>query len=294
MKPQLKIVLAIMLLSAISVAQDAPKHKNQATRDAGGSGTEAQSPGMVEKQPVPNAAAAKPNATGEAHEFTETEKRGYALGVELGSDIARQAIEVNPHLLTQGIMDSLTGGKLLMTVEDMNATLAALQKEQRQKMALAVREFAEKNKKDGEAFLAANKAKEGIVALPSGLQYKVLKAGNGKKPTLDDQVVCHYRGTLLDGTEVDSSYTRNEPSTFPLKGVIKGWTEALQLMPVGSKWQIFMPPDLAYGERGTGRNIGPNATLIFEVELISIQEKSQDQANPTRVTIGQPRGSQNP
>src|ERR1700758_1142643 len=235
MKPQLKIVLGIMLLSAVSVAQDAPKNKNQAIRDAAGSGREAQSAGIVEKQPVPNAVAAKPNATGETHEFSETEKRGYALGVELGSDIARQAMEVNPHLLTQGIMDGLTGGKLLMTIEDMNATLAALQEEQREKMALAMKEFAEKNKKDGEAFLATNKAKEGIVALPSGLQYKVLKAGSGKKPTLDDKVVCHYRGSLLDGTEVDSSYSRNEPSHFPLKGVIKGWTEALQLMPVGSK-----------------------------------------------------------
>jgi len=152
------------------------------------------------------------------------------------------------------------------------AYLPKYNKEQREKIALAQKEFAEQNKKYGEAFLAANKAKDGVVVLPSGLQYKVLREGDGKKPGLDDNVRCNYRGTLLDGSEIDSSYKRNEPSTLPLKGVIKGWTEVLQLMPVGSKWQIFVPSELAYGERGNGRNIGPNATLIFEVELLSIQK----------------------
>ncbi len=131
---------------------------------------------------------------------------------------------------------------------------------------------AETNKKEGEAFLAANKANGGVVVLPSGLQYKVLTQGTGPKPVASDTVVCNYRGTLIDGKEFDSSYKRGQPATFPVSGVIKGWTEALQLMPVGSKWQLFIPPDLAYGDRGASSDIGPGATLIFEVELLSIQK----------------------
>ena len=143
----------------------------------------------------------------------------------------------------------------------------------RQKQEEKRQALAESNKKDGAAFLAANATKEGVVTLPSGLQYKILVAGTGPKPTATDSVVCNYRGTLLDNTEFDSSYKRGQPVTFRVGGVIKGWTEALQLMPVGSKWQLFIPPDLAYGERGQGP-IGPNATLIFEVELLSIQPKA--------------------
>jgi FKBP-type peptidyl-prolyl cis-trans isomerase FklB len=135
----------------------------------------------------------------------------------------------------------------------------------------------EANKKEGETFLAANKTKEGVVVLPSGLQYKILKQGGGPIPAAVDNVVCNYRGTLINGTEFDSSYKRGEAITFPVSGVIKGWTEALQLMPVGSKWQLFIPSDLAYGARGAGAHIGPNATLIFEVELISIQNKAAPQ-----------------
>jgi FKBP-type peptidyl-prolyl cis-trans isomerase FklB len=134
------------------------------------------------------------------------------------------------------------------------------------------------NKKAGEDFLAQNKTKPGVVALPDGLQYKILKEGTGPKPTANDTVVCNYRGTLLDGTEFDSSYKRGQPATFPVSGVIKGWTEGVQLMPVGSKWQLFLPADLAYGNRGAGQDIGPNATLIFEVELLSIQSKAAAQA----------------
>jgi len=137
-----------------------------------------------------------------------------------------------------------------------------------------MRRFAERNLQDGESFLGRNKTEEGVVTLPSGLQYRVLRTGDGRKPGLDDKVVCHYRGTFIDGTEFDSSYKRNQPVTFPVKVVIKGWTEALQLMPVGSKWQLFVPASLAYGERGAGAIIGPNATLIFEVELLSVQESA--------------------
>jgi FKBP-type peptidyl-prolyl cis-trans isomerase FklB len=141
-----------------------------------------------------------------------------------------------------------------------------------------MKEEGESNKKDGDAFLAANKGKEGVVALPSGLQYKILKEGTGAKPTASDTVACNYRGTLINGTEFDSSYKRGQAATFPVGGVIKGWTEALQLMPVGSKWQLFIPPDLAYGDRGAGADIGPDETLVFEVELLSIQDKSKDKA----------------
>jgi FKBP-type peptidyl-prolyl cis-trans isomerase FklB len=145
-------------------------------------------------------------------------------------------------------------------------------------MAFAVCAYAQdpgaaKNKAEGQAYLAKNKTQPGVVTLPSGLQYKVLKAGQGKKPTAGDTVVCNYRGTFLNGTEFDSSYKRNQPASFPVGGVIKGWTEALQLMPVGSKWQLFIPPELAYGERGMPGAIPPNSTLIFEVELLSIQGK---------------------
>jgi FKBP-type peptidyl-prolyl cis-trans isomerase len=146
----------------------------------------------------------------------------------------------------------------------------------REKQQAKMQVAGDANKKEGEAFLADNKSKEGVVALPSGLQYKVLKEGNGPKPTATDSVVCNYRGTLINGTEFDSSTKHGGPATFPVNGVIKGWTEALQLMPVGSKWQLFVPPDLAYAERGAGGDIGPNATLIFEVELVSIQNKSEE------------------
>jgi FKBP-type peptidyl-prolyl cis-trans isomerase FklB len=172
--------------------------------------------------------------------------------------------------------DAAAGSKTRLTTEEAKAVLTEVQsevgKQQQEKMQAA----GAKNKTEGEAFLAANKSKEGVVTLPSGLQYKILTAGTGPKPTANDTVNCNYRGTLTNGTEFDSSYKRGQPATFPVSGVIKGWTEALQLMPVGSKWQLFVPTNLAYAERGAGAEIGPNATLIFEVELISIQDKSKE------------------
>ena len=259
MKVLSELVIVIVVLATVLIAQDAAKNNASGSKKA--------------SAPDPTGGKKEATETGKrlTRALTEKEKRGYALGVELGSDVARQNMDVDPKFLMQGMTDGLSGGQLLMTVEDLNVILAQLQKEQGERMALDRKQYAEKNKKDGEAFLAANKSKEGVVALPSGLQYKILKPGNGQKPGLQDNIVCNYRGTLLDGTEIDSSYQRKEPSAFPMKGVIKGWSEALQLMPVGSKWQIFLPAELAYGERGNGRNIGPNATLIFEVELLSIQ-----------------------
>jgi FKBP-type peptidyl-prolyl cis-trans isomerase len=166
-----------------------------------------------------------------------------------------------------------SGGKLAMTDEQMRATMVDFQKSLQQKQAAAIKDMSDKNKKEGEVFLAENKSKEGVVTLPDGLQYKILKAGDGPKPSASDKVKCNYRGTLINGKEFDSSYKRNEPVTFPVNGVIKGWVEALQMMPVGSKWQLFIPSDLAYGERGAGADIEPNSTLIFEVELLSIEGK---------------------
>ena len=168
--------------------------------------------------------------------------------------------------------DALSGNKPLLSEKGMDDTIAAFEKEIKAKQEARMKQAAEKNKKEGETYLTENKKKEGIIALPSGLQYKVIKKGSGKKPKPSDTVTTHYKGTLIDGTEFDSSYKRGQPVSFQVGGVIAGWTEALQLMEEGAKWQLFIPSQLAYGERGAGP-IGPNATLIFEVELISIQEK---------------------
>jgi FKBP-type peptidyl-prolyl cis-trans isomerase len=174
----------------------------------------------------------------------------------------------------------MSGGKTRLTPEEAKAVLDEVQAEVRKEQQEKMQQAAAANKAEGEKFLAANKAKEGVVTLPSGLQYKILKAGGGPKPTASDQVVCNYRGTLINGTEFDSSYKRGLPATFGVGQVIKGWTEALQLMPVGSKWQLFIPSSLAYGERPDPRSgIEPNATLIFEVELLSIVDKNKDDKN---------------
>jgi len=192
----------------------------------------------------------------------QKEKVSYIIGMDIGSNLKRQSIDVDPNIFAKGIKDALSGEKPLLTEQEIQETMMAFQKE-----------MMEKQKKRGEVFLAENKNKEGVKTLPSGLQYKVIKAGTGKIPKLNDTVTTHYRGTLIDGTEFDSSYKRGQPVSFPVSGVIPGWTEALQLMQEGAKWQLFIPSNLAYGERGAGGIIGPNATLIFEIELISIQEK---------------------
>ena len=207
---------------------------------------------------------------------TQKDKFSYALGMNLGASLRKQSVPVDPAILARGLKDALAGGKTALTEEQARATLMEVQTELRKKQQEQMQAEGEASKKEGADFLAANKAKEGVVTLPSGLQYKILTAGTGPKPTASDTVVCNYRGTLINGTEFDSSYKRGQPATFPVGGVIKGWTEALQLMPVGSKWQLFIPTDLAYGDRGAGADIGPGATLIFEVELLSIQGKDQD------------------
>jgi FKBP-type peptidyl-prolyl cis-trans isomerase FklB len=228
---------------------------------------------------------------------TIKDKFSYVLGANLGSGIRKQEVEVDPELVVQGLKDSLDGGPMLLTQHEVTVIMSVLQKELRKKQVtlaaekiVADKALGEKNKQSGEAFLTENKTKEGVVALESGLQYKVLKQGDGKKPAADDTVVCNYRGTLLDGTEFDSSYRYNKPATFPINRVIKGWNQALQLMPAGSKWQLFVPPSLAYGDRGSNSGIGPNATLVFEVELVSIKDKSE--ANTATASLPlQPRSA---
>ena len=202
---------------------------------------------------------------------TEKDKLSYAMGMDLGGQLKTRSVDIDPALFAQGLKDVLSGSKTVLTDEEAKKVIAALQMKMVAKNIEETKAVGDKNRAEGEAFLAANKAKDGVVTLPSGLQYKVITPGTGPKPTLEQTVACQYRGTLIDGKEFDSSYKRGQPATFPVKGVIKGWTEALQLMPVGSKWQVFIPPSLAYGERGAGAEIGPNATLIFEIELVAIK-----------------------
>jgi len=213
---------------------------------------------------------------------TQKDKISYTIGADIGKRLRADNLDVNPTVLARGLRDAFAGTKTALTDEEMHAAMVELQNQMRQKQMAEMQAVSAKNKAEGTAFLAANKAKDGVVTLPSGLQYKILKAGDGPKPAASDSVVCNYRGTLIDGKEFDSSSKRGQPATFPVSGVIKGWTEALQLMPVGSKWQLFIPPDLAYGPRGTGPDIGPDATLVFEVELLSIQDKSGQAGDPAK------------
>ncbi len=274
------ILAAGMMLLGFAQAQQTPAAK---TEQAPAAKAQPAAPAKP-KAPAPKAGAAKTAAAKSAAITalkTPKDKFSYALGMNLGASLHKQSVDVDPNMVAQGLRAALAGGKTLLTQEEAQAALMEVQNELRKKQQEKMQVAGEANKKEGEAFLAANKAKEGIVTLPSGLEYKILKEGNGPKPTASDSVVCNYRGTLINGTEFDSSYKRGQPATFPVNGVIKGWTEALQLMPVGSKWQLFVPSSLAYAERGAGGDIGPNATLIFEVELLSIQEKPKtDQAKP--------------
>lgn len=205
---------------------------------------------------------------------TDKDKLSYSLGHNVGTNLKQQQIDVNIDVLLQGLKDGATGTST-MKEEEIRETISNYQRERIAKQAEEQRKAGEENAKKGKAFLEENKKKEGVVALPSGLQYKVITEGKGKKPTDKDLVTTHYRGTLLNGTEFDSSYKRNEPATFPVNGVIAGWTEALQLMSEGSKWQLFIPAELAYGTRGGGGKIGPNETLVFEVELLAVKDAAE-------------------
>jgi FKBP-type peptidyl-prolyl cis-trans isomerase FklB len=200
---------------------------------------------------------------------------GYAIGLNLGAGLKRESVTVDPDMVARGVRDGMSGGPALMTEDQARAALGQMQADVKARREEKARHAAETNKAEGAAFLKANAAKPGVTTLPGGLQYEILTAGTGPKPKASDVVLCNYRGTLLDGTEFDSSYKRGAPDAFPVAGVIKGWTLALEHMPVGSKWRLVVPSDLAYGEKGAGDDIGPNAVLIFEVELLAIQPKGR-------------------
>jgi FKBP-type peptidyl-prolyl cis-trans isomerase FklB len=217
--------------------------------------------------PAPAAEAPKAEpAPGAAPELkTQKERASYAIGLNVGKQMKTQGVEVDFEALLRGFKDALSGAKPALTDKEIRETMMALQKESQARQADRMKTEGEKNKKEGEAFLAENGKKPGVTVLPSGLQYKVITEGNGAMAKATDTVVVNYRGTLIDGSQFDSSYDRGQPAEFQVNRVIKGWTEALQLMPVGSKWQIWIPSAIA--------QIGPNATLIFEVELLEIKAK---------------------
>lgn len=202
---------------------------------------------------------------------THKQKLSYAVGFQVGNRLKNQGMEIDTEVFMQAVKDVMSGTKPQMSENEMHATMQA----RRQQQMKQRQKSGERNKKEGVEFLAANKKKKGVVVLPSGLQYKVIKKGKGEKPKATDMVVVHYRGALIDGKEFDSSYKRGEPATFKVGGVIKGWQEALKLMHVGSKWHVVIPPTLAYGAHGAGMTIGPNATLVFDIELVSIGNKKK-------------------
>jgi FKBP-type peptidyl-prolyl cis-trans isomerase FklB len=205
---------------------------------------------------------------------TPKSRISYTIGVNIGQDFKTQKMDIDTDFLLMGLKDSITGKELRLTDEEMVSEIQTFQQEMQAKMAAEMEVLIAKNAADGEAFLAENAKKEGVVVTESGLQYKILEIGEGDSPGLADVATVHYRGTLIDGTQFDSSYDRGQPATFPVGGVIAGWTEALQLMKPGAKWQIVIPAGLAYGERGAGKDIGPNSTLLFDVELISVEKGS--------------------
>ena len=224
------------------------------------------------------AAAAKPGTAAPATATalkTDREKASYAIGANIGKSMKKEGVDLDPAIIARGIKDGFSGAKPLLTDEQAQAALVAFSGTMKKKQETQLAAIAAVNLKDGQVFLAANKAKSGVVTLPSGLQYKVISAGTGPKPTAEDTVLCNYRGTLINGTEFDNSAKHGGPTEIPVGGVIKGWTEALQLMPAGSKWQLYVPAELAYGPRQAGPDIGPNSTLIFEVEVVSIQPKKE-------------------
>jgi FKBP-type peptidyl-prolyl cis-trans isomerase FklB len=220
-------------------------------------------------------------------------KDGYAIGYQIGEDFKRYKLALDPDMIARGVRDALTKRKPLMSPEERRAALEDLERRIRVAQQQVLQEKAAQNLAASEKFLAENSTKEGVQTLPSGLQYRVIQEGSGPTPKPTETVTVNYRGTLIDGSEFDSSYRRGRPATLPVEGLIPGWTEALQLMKTGSKWEIFIPPQLAYGEQSPGPLIGPNSTLIFEVELISInREKGEEKSEEKGETGGQEKGKE--
>ena len=278
----LTIFLAGMLLCGISIAQQSSAPP---TNPPAASTTTPATPKTQTSTTAKSGTTAAKKTPAPLVLKTEKDKASYAIGMNIGKGLAenmkKDQVEVNNDILLRGLKDALAGNKSLLTDEQIQAALTTLQNDLRKHQQELHDAEVAKNSSAGTAFLAANKAKPGVVTLPSGLQYKIITEGNGPKPTANDVVLCNYKGTLIDGTEFDSSYKRGKPASIPVGKVIKGWTEALQMMPVGSKWQLYIPPTLGYGEAGTnGGPIGPNATLIFEVELMSIQPKGEAKPAP--------------
>jgi FKBP-type peptidyl-prolyl cis-trans isomerase FklB len=300
------LVLLMAILVGTSAAQDSKPEENASQETASSSpkpesvaptsatpeskSTEKASQETLAKNPQQEPPAHKSAEQAASAFKSRREMLSYAFGVELGRSLKAQGVNPDVDLMVKALRDTLAGNKLLISETDATAALKAYEEDQKRDFEHAKQMISAKNKKAGEALFAENLKNDGIVTLASGLQYKVLKQGDGKIPTLGDKVVCNYRGTLLDGKEFDSSYKRNQPATVPVKGLIRGWSEALQLMPVGSKWQLFIPPPLGYGERVVG-GIGPNSMLLFEVELISIQDKAQNVQDKPEGVVAKPQGS---
>jgi FKBP-type peptidyl-prolyl cis-trans isomerase len=278
--------LTFFVLAAIAISQETPIAKTPPSQKL----SVIPKPTVVaqrsaKKSQAPKEAAQANSQAAPVKFNSSKEKVSYALGVELAAGVKYQRMDVDLGLIIRGMRDAFANEdtKLAISPKEIADTLKQYGEDRKKGLEHAMQMLGEKNKKAGEDFVAQNAKKDGVVTLPSGLQYKVLKEGDGKKPTLSDSVVCNYRGTLVDGTEFDSSYKQNKPATFPVKRVIKGWREAMQLMPVGSKWQLVVPPQLGYGERGAGGAIGPNTTLVFEMELISIGDAAAAITSPAKL-----------
>jgi FKBP-type peptidyl-prolyl cis-trans isomerase FklB len=294
---KLTTIVTTFLAANLVLCGNAPAQQTPATNTQQAPTAKAAPAPATSAQKAPTAkarTAAKPRTAAPLALKTQKDKASYAVGLNVGKNLAaqlaQQSVDVDQAILLRGVKDALAGGKTLLTDDEVKAALTQLQADARARQMEKMKIASDMNKKEGAEFLEANKAKEGVVALPSGLQYKVLTEGTGPKPASTDTVVCNYRGTLINGTEFDSSYKRGQPLSIQVNGVIKGWTEALQLMPVGSKWQLFVPSELGYGDRGADprSGIGPGATLIFEVELLSIQDKAKTEPAPPPAAAPKP------
>ncbi|HET6143106.1 MAG TPA: FKBP-type peptidyl-prolyl cis-trans isomerase [Candidatus Acidoferrales bacterium] len=272
-------ILAFGLMTCSARAQQAPAKAPTTPPAKSPTTPPAKAPATTPQAKSPSAASAPGQGL-----TTAKQKNSYAVGMEMGKGLKSQGIDLDSTALMQGLKDALTDAKPQMSEDELRQVVTALQAEMRQKQMQAQEMAANENKTKGEAFLAANQKKDGVVVLPDGLQYKILTAGAGKKPMENDTVLCNYKGTFIDGQEFDSSAQAGKPVPFEVKNVIPGFKEVLQLMPTGSKWQVFIPSNLAYGERGAGGVIGPNSTLVFEIEVVSIEASPASDA-PAAPTV---------